>query len=98
MNGYLHVPGYLIRTISIGDPAYQPDKTKIRIVLDGTSSTLVLDYELANQLITMLGKRLYDDGAMDTATADTLSYLTAATLMDSAQYAEIVAMSSGEDF
>lgn len=97
-SGFLYQPGQLFRTITLGDPQHQTDKSSIRILLDNSTTTLVLTPELANTLMVLLAQRLYDDGAMDMAAADKVSYLSTAALMDRAEYAEIVAMSNGEDF
>ena len=97
-SGVLYNPGQLFRTISLGDPRYQSDKTAIRVLFSDTNSTLVLTHALANELLVLLTQRLYDDGAMTRDTADRVNHLTNVVLMDPSEYAEIVAMHSGEDY
>ena len=52
----------------------------------------------ANTLALRLIQHLYDTGTMTRAAAETIGHLTSVVLMDAAEYAEIVAMSNGEDF
>lgn len=97
-SGFLYNSGQLFRTISLGDPRHQSDKTAIRVLFSDTNSTLVLTHALANRLLVLLAQRLYDDGTMTPAAAKSVVHLTNVVLMDAAEYAEVVAMHSGEDY
>lgn len=98
MSGYFSTSGHLIHEITIGTTDFQSDKTRIRVQFSGNDTVASLTPALANQLLALLAQRLYDDGTMTRDTADQVNHLTNVVLMDQAEYAEIVAMHSGEDY
>lgn len=98
MSGYFSTLGHLIEEITIGSTEFQSDKTRIRIQFKGNDTVASLTPALANQLLVLLAQRLYDDGAMTRDTADQVNHLTNVVLMDAAEYAEVIAMHSGEDY
>lgn len=98
MSGYFSTLGHFIEEITIGPTEFQFDKTSIRIQFKGDTTVASLTPALANQLLVLLAQRLYDDGTMTRDTADHVNHLTNVVLMDQAEYAEIIAMHSGEDY
>lgn len=94
---FIHHFGGLINTIKLLPNQHQLVPTTIRLDLND-HYMLVLTPEDANTMLIALAQRLYDDGTMTRAAAESINHLSNVVLMDAAEYAEAVAMHSGEDY
>lgn len=96
-HSYVHHFGGLIANVQILPNTHQINPTTIRFDLNN-HYMLVLTPEDANTMLIALAQRLYDDATMTRAAAESVNHLTNVVLMDAAEYAEVIAMHSGEDY